>query len=398
MTELRDACLGQKRIDTHSHVGDSFRPLEERAAGWETFPMVGPLIDSRVTAEGCRVLYGVDIDVGALIRPDCDPVVFERSAELYRKGPWGAVEHALDTAGIEKQLAFCGHKPSDGLVFEKEAAGTRFSYLAYIDGAINSSGQRPCPDFPMNDETGTFYSRLCEMFGPLSALHVYLDALDEAIDTWRSHGVVGMKTAIAYTSGLAISNPTVTEARAAFARRNDMTEDDFRIVHDYAFHHVLAALMRNGLPIVIHTGYQIWGHSDLDRSNPMLLHNLIVDPRYRDLTFVLLHGGNPFVGETSYLAGMFPNVVIDFTWIGWMTPARFRLALGEWLACVPHDRMCWGSDSGTPETIVGIDSVMRRLIADVLDDCLRDRAIDERYGLEFVEHLYRNTPNKVFGL
>ena len=41
---------------------------------------------------------------------------------------------------------------------------------------------------------------------------------------------------------------------------------------------------------------------------------------------------------------------------------------------------------------------MRRLIADVVDECVRDRTIDERYALEFVENCYRATPRRVFGL
>ncbi|HUU68355.1 MAG TPA: hypothetical protein VM186_02425, partial [Planctomycetota bacterium] len=45
------------------------------------------------------------------------------------------------------------------------------------------------------------------------------NALDAAIDGWRRHGVVGMKTAIAYTSGLAISDPPLVEARTAFGRK-----------------------------------------------------------------------------------------------------------------------------------------------------------------------------------
>ena len=156
-------------------------------------------------------------------------------------------------------------------------------------------------------------------------------------------------------------------------------------------------ITRNGSAIVIHTGFQIWGHSNLEQSNPLLLHNLLIDRRYRDIRFVLLHGGNPYVGETSYLAGMFPNVFIDFTWLGWVSPARFRGALAEWLACVPHDKLCWGSDSGGPESIAGTDSIVRRLIADVLESCIADGTIDERYAMEFLENAYEKTAARLFG-
>ncbi len=393
-TDVREACLTQGRIDTHAHLGDTYSDLRDGIESRRHIGNAGALIGARVEAEGCRILYGRD--VGAVLRHDVPTEVLDAATELRARGAWAAIEHALDTAGIEQQLAFCGHRPADGRPFADDAPPGRLGYLAYIDSAINGTGNYPSPDFSTLD--GTYYGKLCEQLGPLNTLDDYLGALDNEIDQWRSHGVVGMKTAIAYTSGLAITNPGTDEARVSFARRNDMTEQDFRTVHDCAFHHVVRACKRNGLPVVIHTGYQIWGHADLSQSNPMLFHPVIVNPEYRDVTFVLLHGGNPYVGETTYLAGMFENVVIDFTWIGWMTPARFRLALAEWLACVPHDRMCFGSDSGTPETIVGIDSTMRRLMADVLDECVADRTIDERYALEFVENCYSATPKRVFGL
>ena len=160
---------------------------------------------------------------------------------------------------------------------------------------------------------------------PLDSFDDYLAGIDAHVDAWRRHGVVGMKTALAYTIGLSFTDPSLDQARAAFAKKRDMTQADATVVQHAAFRHALLACQRNKLPLVVHTGFQIWGHADLRQSNPMLLHNLLVDPRYKDLSFVLLHGGNPYVGETTYLARMFPKVAIDFTWISWMTRARFRL-------------------------------------------------------------------------
>jgi hypothetical protein len=394
LTVIREACLEQARIDTHAHITESYPTLEEQAEQMQTFATTEALSGARVAAEGCRRLYGTDI--GAFLRPDSAASAFQQASDLRRRGAWGAIEHALDRARIDQQLAFCAFRARETRPFAETPDRRRLAYLAFVDEALNSAFEYPCPDFPPTDQT--VYMRLCDLLGPLAALDDYLGAIDAEIDGWRSLGVVGMKTAAAYTSGLAMSSPTEAAGRAAFARKNDMNRVDFTVVRDYAFHHALRACLRNGLPVVIHTGFQIWGHSSLAQANPMLLHNLLIDNRYRDLTFVLLHGGNPYVGETTYLAGMFPNVILDFTWIGWLTPARFRLALAEWLATVPHDRMCWGSDSGTPESIAGTDSTMRRLIADTLEAAVADRTVDERYALEFIDNVYRRTPQRVFGL
>jgi hypothetical protein len=395
MTPIRSVCLSKKRIDTHAHLAENYQSLNQQASQFQTFAGTESLFpsESRIVAHGCRLLY--QQDVGVFFRPDSPAIVFDKATQLRSNGPWPAIKRALDKAGIEKQLVFCDFDSKDTRPFINNSMG-QLAYLAYIDKAINSHSHYPSPDLPETDQT--YYVRLCELLGPLNNLNTYLDTLDNEIDSWRSHGVVGMKTAIAYTSGLAISNPTAEEARIAFARKNDMTDDDFLIVRDFAFHHALQGCRRNNLPVVIHTGFQIWGHASLTQANPMLLHNILIDPRYRDLTFVLLHGGNPYVGETTYLASRFKNVILDFTWISWMTPGRFRWALEEWLLTIPHDRFCWGSDSSTPESIVGIDHIVRNLIADVLEQAIHDKIIDEKYAFEFIENSYCKTPKRIFSL
>jgi hypothetical protein len=392
VSAVREAALNSERIDTHAHLSDFYPDLAAQASQLAQFTTAQQVSDARVIAEGCRVLYGSD--PGAFLRSDAPPEVFRKAAALRAQGSWDAVRHALDHARIRRQLAFSDHQKNSG-PFAGQLSTGRLAYLAYIDGAINGDGRYPSPDY---DEPFRYYERLCRQFGPLTTLADYLNALDAAIDGWRAWGVVGMKAAIAYTSGLAVSDPSRQAAGAAFARKNDMTEADFRTVHDFAFRHALSACRRNHLPAVIHTGYIVWGHGNLLQTNPLHLHNLLIDPRYRGVTFVLLHGGFPYVGETSYLGGMFSNVIVDFTWISWAAPTRFRQALAEWLEVIPHDRFCWGSDSCTPESIAGIDHIVRRQIAEVLDDCVARKVVDERYALEFIENCYLKTPQRVFGL
>jgi len=391
-SDIRTCALELKRIDTHGHLGPVPNDLRKQAAGGDR-PESASLPGGRAAAEGARRLYG--IDPGPVLRSDAPEELFAKAAEL-RAGGWpAALERALDVAGIETQLIFRGPKPEPGALM---GLGERVRLLAYIDPGIIGTYTSFCPDFDRDQPDFCLYESLCEMFGELSSLDAYLDALDATIDGWRDEGVVGMKTAFAYTIGLAFGDPTPAEARAAFAGKGNMSRADIRTFCDFAFRHALRACLRNHLPVVVHTGFQIWGHADLRQANPALLHNLLVDDRYRDLTFVLLHGGNPYVGETTYLASMFPNVVIDFTWIAWMTRGRFRAALAEWLEVVPHHRLCWGSDSGSPESIAGIDGIVRREIAGVLEGQVADGIADGASALAFLEACYRQTPRRVFGL
>lgn len=381
--------LNLPRIDTHSHFG------LDVGNGVTALPAHGPVSDlaqHRNVAEGIRGLYGVD--VGPLYRADGPPQAQTRARALRAAGVRKAIENALDTENIATQLAFCGAEPK-WATLQKEMA-PRVRLLAYIDDLITGSHNTFCPDRPWG--TFDYYGLLSAQIHPLDTFDDLLRGIDARIDSWRSHGVVGMKTSIAYTIGLEVTDPTLDEARAAFARKRSMTRSDATTVMHAAFRHAVLACLRNKLPLVVHTGFQIWGKADLRQSNPMLLHNIISDPRYKDLHFVLLHGGNPYVGETTYLAYAFSNVTIDFTWISWMSRSRFRQALREWLEVVPHDRICWGSDSSTPETIVGNGRNTRAEIAGVLAEMLGERMIDERGAQDFLEACYQTTPARVFGL
>ena len=342
--DIRKLAWEMPRIDTHSHMGSDI------GDGVAALPADGPVPDVahfRSIAEGVRVLY--DVDPGPLLRRDAPAAIFEKAAALRGSGTRHALEVALDAEHITVQLAFCGPQPQEARFLTDMAP--RVKLLAYIDPLIIGASNTFCPDRPFG--TFNYYDLLAGQIRPLDNFDDYLAGIDAQVDAWPGQGVVGMKTALAYTIGLTFTDPTLDQAQAAFAKKRDMTQAEATLVQHAAFRHALLACQRNKLPLVVHTGFQIWGHADLRQSNPMLLHSLLVDPRYQELTFVLLHGGNPYVGETTYLAKMFPNVVIDFTWISWMSRARFRQALREWLEVVPHDRLCWGSDSSTPETIVG---------------------------------------------
>jgi len=396
-TDVRHAAMTLPHVDTHSHVGTDFGDLRQQAQALAELATAGSRSYCHAAAVGCRKLYG--IDPGLYLTPDAPDELFDAAAKLRATGPAKAYTKALDRAGIVHQLVFTGqlhftdHRPDNCRLPD---VLPRISLLAYIDPLVCGDDFCFCPDGRRDDFC--YFDALCEQLGPLATLDDYAGALGQTIDAWRSYGVVGAKNGLAYTSGLSYGDPTTDEARAAFARKRDMTEADVRTVHDYGMRRVLETCLRNGLPLVIHTGFQIWGHAPLEQSNPKHLYPLVADARYRDLTFVLLHGGNPYIGETTYLAGMFENVIVDFTWLPWSNRTRFAQALPEWLEVVPHNRFCWGSDTSALEGLVGADHLTRQGIATVLEDCIERRIIDEPAALAFLENTYLKTPKRVFGL
>ena len=392
MNTVREAAMSMECIDTHGHLPrEPLASLTETAQTWGRFKGMLDFTYNRAVAEGCRLLYGTD--PGTYLKPDSPRDIFEKASLLRGKGTSAAIAASLDFAKIRTQLAFTDPKAA---VLPCPDLAPRVRYLAYIDDAVNGNTEWPSPDMPF--QQGIYYENLCKLFGPLGGLDDYLAALDAAVDSWRPRGVVGLKTVIAYTSGLYISDPAPQEVRAAFARKHAMTEPDFRAVHDFAFRHVLDACRRNAFPVVFHTGFLAWGRSNLDQANPLRLHNLLVDKRYKDVTFVLLHGGVPYIGETTYLGGFFHNVIIDFTGLAFVSRTRLRFALSEWLQALPSDRMCWGSDSNSPETIAAIDRMTRTDIAGVLESMMAEGMLDEHAAMECLENMYLKTAGRVFGV
>lgn len=384
------------RVDTHCHLildeTNSLPDLKTVVKDFDDFAKKGNMVESRICSLGCKKMYG--IDAGIFLREDAPEEIFKKADKLRENGVSIALDKTFEAANIINQLCFTDFFPENWPFIK---LSPKIKILAYIDNAIAGNDFVFCPDG--SEMAFNYYESICEHFDKkLSNLSDYLDALDSGIDNWRKHGVVGMKTAFAYTLGLDFSDPTLEETQTAFSKKADMSPAEIKTVQHFAFRHSLLACLRNELPVVIHTGFQIWGHADLRQSNPMLLHNLLIDKRYKDLTFVLLHGGNPYVGETTYLARMFPNVIIDFTWISWMTRARFRMALAEWIEVVPHTKFCWGSDSNFPENIVGIGQIVREEIGIVLGDLIKRKIIDEKTAVQFLEHTYQKTPKRVFNL
>lgn len=388
-SDVRLKAMTMERIDTHSHY--SIRNQSELKVN-DDFINSPELVGSSILATGSQKLYG--INPGLFLRPDSSEEIFRKAADLRAEGPGEALETAMDTANISTQLLFNhGGHPK----YNKEVGlSSRVQLLNYVDNLIVGGDRAFSPDG--RDMEFNYYDAICRRLGELKTMSDYLNALDADIDSWKDYRVVAMKVGLAYSIGLNFSDPSLKEAQSAFAKKRDMSPEELTIVHHYAFRHTLLACQRNGLPVVVHTGFQIWGHADLQVSNPMNLHNLLIDKRYKDITWVLLHGGNPYVGETTYLARMFPNVFIDFTWISWMTRVRFHMALSEWIEIVPLGKFCWGSDSSTPETIVGIGEISRERIANVLEDQIAHRIIDEKIALDFLEHTYVKTPKRLFQL
>jgi len=116
---------------------------------------------------------------------------------------------------------------------------------------------------------------------------------------------------------------------------------------------------KHKLPFQIHTG-----HGRLQGSNPMFLVDLIAkNPK---TTFVLFHGGIPWISESGAIAMRHRNVYLDCVWLPTLSQEMARRGLHEWLDLISSNRILWGADCNHAEGIYGATEVTRQVLAKVL--------------------------------
>ena len=177
-----------------------------------------------------------------------------------------------------------------------------------------------------------------------------VDAFVAAVEGARAAGYVGLKSIVAYRTGLAVRSTTRAEATHAFGPVKEQARRDGRIrlavkpLNDYLLLRALEIAERQTLPVQFHTGF---GDADLDLlgANPLLLRPLLESAAYRHVPFVLLHASYPYVRELGYLAAMYPNVYAD---VGLAIPhvaADIPTVFRQMLSLTPASKIVYSSDA-----------------------------------------------------
>ena len=184
--------------------------------------------------------------------------------------------------------------------------------------------------------------------------HETFDAVVEAfvagVEGARAAGHVGLKSIIAYRTGLAVRATSRADAAAAFGPVKEQARREGRIrlavkpLNDYLLLRALEIAERHALPVQFHTGF---GDADVDLlgANPLHLRSLLETQAHRHVPFVLLHASYPYVRELGYLASVYPNVYAD---VGLAVPhvaADIPSVLRSLLALTPTSKVLYSSDA-----------------------------------------------------
>ncbi|HKZ08064.1 MAG TPA: amidohydrolase family protein [Methylomirabilota bacterium] len=235
-------------------------------------------------------------------------------------------------------------------------------------------------------------------------LDAVLDAYSARVERARADGFVGLKSIIAYRTGLAVQPVSRSEAAAAFgplkekARREGGLRLAAKPLTDYLLVRALEIAARHAMPVQIHTGF---GDADLDlrEANPLHLRPLLENGRYASVPFVLLHASYPYVRELGYLAAIYPNVHAD---VGLAIPhlaAEIPTMLRQLLSLAPSTKVVYSSDaSQIPELFWLAARWGRRGLGTILDELMALGALDDDEALTVARRVLGGNAAKIYGL
>jgi predicted TIM-barrel fold metal-dependent hydrolase len=154
--------------------------------------------------------------------------------------------------------------------------------------------------------------------------------------------------------------------------------------------------------VQIHTAVGGGDFFSMKNGNVMELENVLRDPRYENVTFVLLQGGFPHEREAIWLAAG-KNVYLDSSLMGiFLYPDELKHALKQWLELFP-DKIVFGSDAfplgeamGAKENYWLAVQSARTALAAALAEMVAIRKITEEKAMELAHAYLHDTAAKIY--
>lgn len=331
-----------------------------------------------------------------------------RKAELKKEQGRSYFSHVLDQVGIEAAVA-------NRVAMPDYLDPARFRWVFFVDSFLfpfdNRQLESRNPDQKLNLplQVKILKNELAQnhLQGLPVDLKGYLSFVTQVLETNRAAGGVGIKFEIAYFRSLHFGDPPEQRASmlyAKYCRGGVPTADEYRDFQDFIFRYLLREAGRLHLPVQIHTSVGAGDFFSLQDGNVIGLENVIRDPRYDNVTFVLLHGGFPLEREAIWLAAR-KNVYLDSSLMGvFLYPDEFKHVLRQWLELFP-DKIVFGSDAfplgdaiGAEENYWLATKSARLALAAALAEMVSAGEITERNAIGMAHAYLHDTASRLYGV
>jgi hypothetical protein len=351
-----------------------------------------------------KALWGYPYDD---LSPEHAKWLLDKKAEMKKKYPGTAYFNMLlDKLNIERSVA-------NRAMMADYLDAKRFPWVFFADSFMwpfdNSKETSRNPDervyIPLQEKMFHRWMQQASLTQLPPDFDSYLKFISRILEENLKKGAIAMKFEVAYFRPTRFSDPPKDQAQTLydkFSKGGVPTESDYRAFQDYIFRYLITEGGRLHLPVHIHTAVGIGDYFNLSEGNVMNLENILRDPRYAEVTFVLIHGGYPLERQAIWLAAV-KNVYLDSSLMEiLMYPASFKESLRQWLETFP-DKVTFGTDSFPYNDVLGAEESYwlgnksaRMGLAAALAEMISSGEITEARALEMARAYLHDTATKLY--
>lgn len=244
-----------------------------------------------------------------------------------------------------------------------------------------------------------------ELLNQHNSFHEFCSAYELGIrEAILQRGYIGLKSIIAYRTGLKIQRVESDEARRDFLAAKDSHAElawfgpKVKKLRDFLFVYALELSVDLNVPMQVHTGV---GDYDivLDQCDPSSMYELLKDEKFRYATVILIHSGFPHNQNAAYMASVLPNVFLDFSLtIPFLNPVGHE-RLMEVLQIAPSSKIMYGSDGfNLPELIWMGAKVGKKTLGKCLGALVQGGLFDENEANRIARRILFENANELYRL
>jgi hypothetical protein len=222
----------------------------------------------------------------------------------------------------------------------------------------------------------------------------------------QKKGGVAMKFEAAYFRSLHFSDPPREKAEAIYSKYHAggvPTAEEYRMFQDYIFRVLIDQAGKLKLPVHFHSAVGIGDYFSLRGGNPLNLENVLRDPRYSNVNFVLIHGGYPYTLDMIWLTAA-KNVYTDSSLMGYYVyPSELKNILKQWISLFP-EKIMFASDAFPFNDAVGAEETFwlavrsaRTAVAAALAELVSEGAFTEEKAIELARLYLHDNAAKLYG-
>jgi hypothetical protein len=290
----------------------------------------------------------------------------------------------------------------------------RFHWVFFMDSVMfpfdNSAQAAKNGDLgvyiPLQEKVLQRYMKQESVSGLPVDLAGYEDFVRRTVEDNQKKGGVAMKFEAAYFRSLYFSDPPREKADGIYAKYHAggvPSADEYRTFQDYIFRVLVDEAGKRNLPMHFHSAVGIGDYFSMRNGNPLNLENVVRDPRYSKVKFVLIHGGYPYTLDMIWMTAA-KNVYTDSSLMGYYVyPSELKRILKQWISLFP-ERMMFGSDAfpfneavGAEETFWLASRSARTAIAAALAELVSEGAFSEQKALELARMYLHDNAAKLYG-